>query len=113
MLNTFCYKLNALELLQSILDEFSEDNYIFSEKAFIIQEKFRVSKVYDILTHQKIVISSEDYKVLFKLELDSSFLYHIETSDEVFDVENLPREQNETVEYISKNLDEEIIIGLN
>lgn len=113
LLNTFHHKLHALELIQSILDDFSTNNYVLSVQVFVIQEKFRVNRAYNIITHKKNIISSQDYKVLFKLELNNSFLYHIETNTEEFDVEHLPRTQDETVKYISKNFDEEITIGLN
>ncbi len=113
LLNTFYHKLHALELIQSILDDYTANNYVLTNKVFIVQDKFLINKTYNIITHKKNIISSQEYKVLFKLELDNSLLYHIETNTEVFDVEHLPRLQDEIVQYISKSLDEEITIGLN
>lgn len=113
LLKTFYHKLQALELIQSILDDFTANNYLLTNKVFIVEDKFSINKTYNIITHKKNIISSKDCKVLFKLELDNSLLYHIETNTEVFDVEHLPRLQDEIVQYISKSLDEEITIGLN
>lgn len=47
------------------------------------------------------------------VELENSFLYHIETNSEFFELEKLPRIQDDNVKYTSRNLDEEINIGLN
>lgn len=113
LLGTFYYKLHSLELLKSILDDFSENNYVLSDKVFKIEEKFQFVKSYSLLSHKKNIISDKKYNVLFNLELKNSFLYHIETESECFDIEEIPRQNNETVQFISRNLDEEIDINLN
>lgn len=113
ILNTFSNKLPALELLQSILDDYSENNYVLSAKVFTVENKFPLFKSYQILTHQKNIKSTESYKVLFMLELNNSYIYHIQSESKILKVEQLLRENNENVHYISKNLNEEIIIGLN
>ncbi len=114
LLNSFYYKLHSLELVLAVLDDFSENNYELSNKVFIIEDKFKIKKTYNILTHKKNILSTNDYKILFMIELTkSSFLYHIETISEFFDLEKMPRIENDTVQYISRNLDEEINISLN
>ena len=42
-----------------------------------------------------------------------SFLYHIETNSEFFELEKLPRIEDDKIQYVSRNLDDEISIGLN
>ncbi len=114
LLNTFYHKLHSLELVKSILDDFSENNYELSGKVFIVEDKFRIKKNYNILTHKKNILFTDEYKILFQIELTAdSFLYHIETSSEFFDLESLPRIQDDNVKFTSRNLDEEINIGLN
>lgn len=114
LLNTFFDKLHSLELVGVILDDFSENNYELSGKIFIIEDKFRIKSIYNILTHKKSILNTNDYKILFQIELtENSFLYHIETNSEFFDLEKLPRIQDDSVQFISKNLDDEINIGLN
>ena len=114
LLNTFYNKLHSLKLVEAILDDFSENNYELSGKVFIIQDKFRIKKVYNILSHKKNILSKEECKILFMIELTAcSFLYHIETKSEFFDIENLTRVEIDSIQYISRNLDEEIDIGLN
>lgn len=93
LLNTFYHKLDSLELLKSILDDFTENDYIFSDKIFIIEDKFKYQKTYSILSHEENILSTDEYKILFKIELENSFLYHIETGIEFFDLEELPRIQ--------------------
>lgn len=113
LLHTFYYKYHSLRLVGAILNDFSENNYLLSDKIFILEEKFRFNRTYNILSHKKNILSTDDYKILFMIELGNSFLYHIETSSEFFDLESLPRTQDDAVQYISTNLDEEINIGLN
>lgn len=114
LLNTFYYKLQSLELVKDILNDFTENDYIFSDKVFKIGDEFRIKKTYNILTHKKNILSTDDYKTLFQIELtENSFLYHIETNSEFFELEKLPRFEDDTLQYISRNLDEEINIGLN
>lgn len=113
LLNTFYYKLHSLELVKSILDDFSENDYIFSGKVFILEDKFKFKKTYNILSHKKNILSTDEYKILFQIELENSFLYHIETSSEFFDFGKLPRIEDDAAQYISKNLDEGINIELN
>ena len=92
LLQTFYHKLHSLELVKSILDNFSENNYELSGKVFIIEDKFRIKKTYRILSHRKNILLTGEYKILFQIELtENSFLYHIETSVEFFDLEKLPR----------------------
>lgn len=91
LLNTFYHKLDSLELIESILDDFSENDYIFSDKIFILEDKFKYQKTYTILSHEENIFSTDEYKILFKIELENSFLYHIETSTEFFDLDELPR----------------------
>lgn len=113
LLNTYSQKLPALELLQSILDDFSKNNYVLSNKVYKIENKFPLSRTYPILTHQKNIKSTESYKVVFMLELDNSFIYHIESTNEQLNVQELSRNDNESVQHISKQLNEEITINLN
>lgn len=114
LLNTFYYKLKSLELVKDILNDFTENDYIFSDMVFKIEDKFRIKKTYNILTHKKNILSTDDYKILFQIELtENGFLYHIETNSEFLELEKLIRIQDDTLQYISKNLDEEINIGLN
>lgn len=113
LLNTYSNKLPALELLQSILDDFSNNNYVLSNKVYNVENKFPLSRTYPILTHQKNIKSTESYKVLFMLELDNSVIYHIEATNEQLNVQELYRNNNESVQHISKQLNEEITINLN
>ena len=114
LLNTFYNKLHSLKLVEAILDDFSENNYELSGKVFIIQDKFRIKKVYNILSHKKNILSKEECKILFMIQLTAnSFLYHIETNSEFFDIENLARVEIKSIQIISRSLDEEIDIGLN
>lgn len=114
LLNTFYNKLHSLKLVKAILDDFSVNNYELSDKVFIIQDKFRVKKDYNILSHKNNILSKEECKILFMIELTAnSFLYHIETNSEFFDIENLARVEINSIQIISRNLDEEIDIGLN
>lgn len=113
LLNTFNKKLQALELVKFILDDFSRNDYLLTNKTFIIEDKVKFNKIYNLISHKKNIISADDFKVLYKVELDNSFLYHIETSVEHFDLETLPRIQDNIVQFISRNLDEEVNIGLN
>lgn len=114
LLGTFYYKLHSLELLKSILDDFSENNYELSNKVFKIEDKFSIKKTYNILSHKRNIHSSADCNILYMIELTKySFLYHIETNLEIFDIEKLPRIEVDSVQFISRNLDEEIDLGLN
>lgn len=113
LLNTFYIKLQSLELCKSIFDDFVENDYIFSDKVFIIEDKFNINKTYSIISHKKNIISDNNYKVLFMNELENGFLYHIETRSEFFDLEKLPRVKDQVVQYISRTLDEELNINLN
>lgn len=106
-------RLEALELCQVVLDDFVENDYIFSDKVFKIEEKFKVVCSYHILSHKKTLESSPDFEVMFKLELENSFIYHIQSTQPLTDLLAIPRMQDESVEFISKNLDEEIKIDLN
>ena len=113
LLNTFNKKVQALELIKFILDDFSVNDYLLTNKTFIIEDKVKFNKTYNLISHKKNIVSADDFNVLYKVELDNSFLYHIETHLEFFDLENLPRIQDNIIQFISKNLDEEVNIGLN
>lgn len=113
LLSTFNNKIQALELVKFILDDFSENDYLMTNKTFIIEDKMKIYKSYNLISHKKNIVSADDFKVLYKVELDNSFLYHIETSSEFLDLENLPRSQDNIIQFISRNLDEEVKISLN
>lgn len=114
LLNTFYHKLHSLELVGAVLDDFGENNYELSGKDFIVEDKFRIKRTYNILSHKKNILSTNDCKILFMIELTKdSFLYHIETNSEFFELEKLPRIEDDKIQYVSRNLDDEISIGLN
>lgn len=92
LLKTTSDKLETLEILQFVLDDFIENDYIFSDKIFKIKEKFKVSKSYRIISHREQLKSTESFYILSFFELENSFIYHIKTSSEFFDMEELPRE---------------------
>lgn len=112
LLNT-SIRLEALELYKAVLDDFFENDYIFSDKIFKVEEKFKVVNSYPILSHKLTLRSSDNFKVLCSLELENSFIYHIQSAEPLTDLIAMSRIQVESVEFISKNLNQDIKIDLN
>jgi len=67
LLNTFHNKLHSLKLVEAVLDDFSVSNYELSSNVFIIQDKFRIKKKYNIISHKNNIISKEECKILFMI----------------------------------------------
>lgn len=112
LLNTF-NKLEALELYQAVLDDFAESDYIFSNKIFNVEEKFEVIQSYPILSHKQTLRSDDDFKIVYTTELENSFMYYIQSAQPIFDFMTSPRIQVDSVEFISRNLNQDLKISLN
>lgn len=112
LLNT-SIRLEALELYKAILDDFAENDYIFSDKIFKVEEKFRVLDSYPLLSHKLTLKSGNDFKIVSTLELENSFIYHIQSAQPILDLMALPRIQVDSVDFISKNLNQDLTINLN
>lgn len=106
-------RLGALELYQAVLDDFAENDYIFSDKIFKVEEKFEIIQSYPILSHKLTLKSVENFKIISTLELENSFIYHIQSAQPILDLMALPRFQVDSVEFISKNLNRDLTINLN
>lgn len=113
LLHSSTMKLEALYLLQKILDDFANNDYIFSDKAFNVRQQFDVLRSYPITSHKLILKSDRAFKVLYSLEFQNSFLYHIESVSTLPELTELPRITASSVEFISKTINDELDIHLN
>lgn len=113
LLHSSTMKLEALYLLQKILDDFAENDYIFSCKVFNVEKQFDILRIYPITSHKLILKSDRAFKVLYSLEFQNSFLYHIESVSTLPELTELPRITASSVEFISKTINDELDIHLN
>lgn len=112
LLNT-SVRLEALELYQGVLDDFIENDYIFSDKIFAVEQKFEIIQSYTILSHKLTLTSNDDFKIISTLELENSFIYHIQSDRPIVDLMALTRTQVDSVEFVSKKLNQDLKINLN
>lgn len=112
LLATYPVQLPALELYKKILDEFAENDYLFSDKDFDIN-KYLVQTIYPILTHKIKIVSDEQFFIQKSIELKNGYLYHIHTKSEILDMKSLPRENSAMITVISNDLNKGLEIPLN
>lgn len=105
-------KIPALNLYKRILDDFAENDYLFSDKDFNIRE-FPIKTTYSILTHKIKINSNQKFLIHKSIELKNGYLYHLHSKAEIFEVKSLPRENNPIITAISNYLNAELEIHLN
>lgn len=112
LLAKYQVRLQALELYKCILDDFAENDYLFSDEDFDINN-YLIQTTYPILTHKIKIVTDKQFFIHKSIELKNGYLYHIHAQTEVLDMKSLPRDNTAMITVVSDGLNNDLEISLN